>query len=269
MPFPESERVIYEINPLVEVICQLRFPAILRIDSELPAEYQERLRHLYPIFGEVPSQNVKLNLPDEIQKFLSSGSPMLSFKGRTSYDFISTDQLWKVQLNREALTLLSANYQRWEDFKEHLELPLRAFEEIYRPAFYTRIGLRYKDVIERSKLGLLDIAWSELLEPHIAAELSSPHVADDIIQCANQLTIRLGNYHAQVVINHGLVSNENNETCYLIDSDFSTEMKTEVRDATQILDYFNQQSGRLFRWCIKDRLHHAMRPQHLPAQVER
>jgi len=47
--FPESERVIYEKAPLVQVICQLRFPQILRIESQLPVEFQERIRDAFPI----------------------------------------------------------------------------------------------------------------------------------------------------------------------------------------------------------------------------
>jgi hypothetical protein len=43
-PFPESERIIYAKNPLESVICQLRFPAILKISSEPPVEFQETLR---------------------------------------------------------------------------------------------------------------------------------------------------------------------------------------------------------------------------------
>ena len=33
MNIPECERVIYEYNPLIEVIAQLRFPTILKIAS--------------------------------------------------------------------------------------------------------------------------------------------------------------------------------------------------------------------------------------------
>jgi len=48
---PESPRVIYASNPLVDVICQVRFPRILRIDSELPVAFQEAIRDQFPLFG--------------------------------------------------------------------------------------------------------------------------------------------------------------------------------------------------------------------------
>lgn len=261
MPFPDSPRVIYEKNPLVEVICQLRFPAILRIDSEIPAAYQEALRERYPIFGESQGQqNIKLDLQPELANMLGSAGPLL-FRGRTSYDFISADQSWKVRLTRETLTLITSKYERWEDFKEHLRLPLELLIRDYGPAFFTRIGLRYRDVIRRSSLNLRDVNWRDLLQPHIAGELST-EVADDVLQCANQSLIRF-EPESQVLINHGLVANQENEICYLIDSDFSTEQKTEINDVNQRLDDYNRQAGRLFRWCITDRLHESMGPRAL------
>src|SRR6266852_706318 len=47
-PFPEFTRVIYQRNPLVEVVCQLRFSPILRIDTDPPAEFQDRIRSAFP-----------------------------------------------------------------------------------------------------------------------------------------------------------------------------------------------------------------------------
>ena len=63
MPFPETDRVIYAHNPLEQVICQFRFPPILRIDSELPAQFQDRIRH------EFPSLIEKSGLKLELQAF--------------------------------------------------------------------------------------------------------------------------------------------------------------------------------------------------------
>ena len=42
--FSNDERVIYAKRQLVEVICQLRFPEILKIDVSEPADFQERIR---------------------------------------------------------------------------------------------------------------------------------------------------------------------------------------------------------------------------------
>ncbi|MBL8785507.1 MAG: TIGR04255 family protein, partial [Deltaproteobacteria bacterium] len=49
---PESPRVIYASNPLADVICQVRFPRILRIDNELPADFQDAIRGQFPHFAE-------------------------------------------------------------------------------------------------------------------------------------------------------------------------------------------------------------------------
>jgi hypothetical protein len=46
------ERVLYEKNPLESVICQVRFPTILRVDSEVPSDFQDRIRGRFPIFSE-------------------------------------------------------------------------------------------------------------------------------------------------------------------------------------------------------------------------
>lgn len=262
MPFPDSPRVIYDLNPLVDVFCQVRFPAILRIDSELPTRYQEALRELYPIFTEGPAQQqIKLDLSPQLAGLIGGGGP-LSFRGRANYEFISLDKSLKVHLNRESLTLVSSRYRRWEEFKDQFRAALDPFLEEYSPPFFTRVGLRYRDVVQRGALGLGDVEWRELLQPHIAGELSSPDIAQDVVQYVGQTTIRLQD-QAQVLINHGLASNQNNEDCYLIDSDFSTEQKTEINDVIQSLDHFNQHARRLFRWCITNRLHDAMRPQEL------
>ena len=51
MKADDGRRFIYEKNQLVEVICQLRFPAILSIDSETPAAFQEKVRARYPRYA--------------------------------------------------------------------------------------------------------------------------------------------------------------------------------------------------------------------------
>ena len=50
MLFAKYERCLYQRSPLIEVICQLRFPTILSIGSQEPAEFQEAIRHEFQQF---------------------------------------------------------------------------------------------------------------------------------------------------------------------------------------------------------------------------
>lgn len=265
MPFPDSKRVIYAKNPLAEVVCQLRFPPILRIGSEAPAAFQEKIRSKYPLFKENRASEIGLELPPEIVEQITRlpgnliPSPLRV--SRISYDFISDDEQWRIGLTRDFISLSTTKYERWEDFKAHLEQPLQLFIEIYSPAFFQRVGLRYRDLICRSRLGMTNAPWSDLLESPISGELAASEIAGCIEGAWRQVKLRLPDNEGEVLIQHGLVNTPENEVCYLIDSDFSFSGRTEVKDAVKKLDSFNQKSGRLFRWCITDRLHRAMEPQ--------
>src|SRR4051794_35988880 len=61
MAFPDAPRVLYEINPLDEVVCQLKFPPVLRIDAEMPVGFQEAIRAQFPLYRAEPTAS--RNLP--------------------------------------------------------------------------------------------------------------------------------------------------------------------------------------------------------------
>ena len=46
--FSDEPRCIYRNNQIAEVICQFRFPEILKIASDPPAAFQEAIRAAYP-----------------------------------------------------------------------------------------------------------------------------------------------------------------------------------------------------------------------------
>lgn len=258
MPFPDSPRVVYAKNTLDTVICQLRFPPILRIEAESPAVFQDIIRQEYPLFEE---RALSLpNLPQEIVGLIPAGLDVALRTAKGGYEFGSADGRWVVSLTRDSLSLTSRHYERWEDFKEHFDTPLQALKEHYVPAFFSRVGLRYRNVIRKGELGLADVDWSELLAPHITGELASRSIADAIEHAARQVTIRLKD-GGRVNLQHGLVRGVETDEAYVLDSDFFTEERTEVGDVLKSLDYYNRQAGRLFRWCISQRLHSAMDPR--------
>ena len=258
MLFPDSDRIIYEKNPLAEVICQLRFPRILRINAEPPAVFQERIRAAYPLFSQTSADDSSQILP-ELTRLVGLD---LKFGTGQTYDFSSADSAWKTTLTSQSLALTAMHYRRWEDFKAHLEEPLTALVAVYSPAFFNRIGLRYRNVIRRSWLGLSDVSWRELLASHVLGEMAYPGIENASLHAARDLLLRLDDQGHCVRVQHGIVKAEGDgERCYLIDCDFFIETQTELGHAISTLDRLNRESGRLFQWCITSRLHDAMEPR--------
>jgi uncharacterized protein (TIGR04255 family) len=260
MPFPDAPRVIYEKNPLEAVICQLQFPAVLKISSAPPAAFQDSVREAYPLFKEKPLLDIGGGVPSEIANLLAKGLPFST--GGTAYEFTSADGQWTLSLTRDYLALTARRYERWEMFKEHLQAALQALSEHYAPAFFTRIGLRYRDIIRRSSLGLEGASWKELLCPHIAGALASPDVAAEVEHTAHEVVIRLPDGLSRALAHHGLVQDTGTkEVCYLIDCDFFLDQRTETTDVPARLDFLNYQARLFFRWCITNPLHEAMGPR--------
>jgi uncharacterized protein (TIGR04255 family) len=258
-PFPDSARVVYQTNPLEEVICQLRFPPILRIESELPATFQDQISTEYPLLED--SSIPQLNLPPAVARLLAGD--LIGTAGSRQFQFVSADRVWKIVLSREFISLTTTKYSRWEEFSSRLERALTALRTQYKPpTFFLRVGLRYRDLIRRSEFGNPNERWSSLLMPHILGELSDAQVEPSILQTAHQTLISIDERGSRVRLVHGLaVRPEGEEVCYSIDSDFFTEEKTEVTDVFNSLKLFNRQAGRLFRWCITDHLHNALGPE--------
>ncbi|MGL4500348.1 MAG: TIGR04255 family protein, partial [Planktothrix sp.] len=218
MNIPDYQRVIYKRNPLIEVIGQVRFPTILKIDNQDPFEFQEQVRLEYPIL----KQSQSLTIPPEIVPLLPQIGGQIRNAQHTTYHFQSEDSKWQISLNRDSLTLSTVEYQKYEDFKFKLNKACKIFEKLYQPSFYTRVGLRYKDLILRSKLEIPDKSWSELISEKIASELYVSELSDSIQTIVKNLGLEIE--EGQVNFIHGLVivkdESQTNfeETGYLFDA---------------------------------------------------
>ncbi|PWB56016.1 MAG: hypothetical protein C3F13_02845 [Anaerolineales bacterium] len=260
MQFPETERVVYHKNPLIEVICQLRFPPILSIESELPTKFQEAIRGDYPLFNQNVEIQVKvtddptMKLPDIVNL------PPTTIKNK-NYEFLSSDEKWKVNLTNSFLSLSTIDYSRWEEFFAHLRIAYQPFIDIYRPPFFTRIGLRYRDMIRRSFLGLQESPWTELLQPYMLGLLTAPGLREAIHNTNHISEIELDD-ESIVRISSGIFHDQSNkEDNFIIDSDFFSLNKVEVDKSMEKLNFFNSQASRLIQWCITPKLHAAMEPE--------
>jgi len=259
MVFPKAPRVIYKKNPLDRVICQLRFPPILRIDTGIPAQFQERIRKEFPDFCE----KEELILPQQIrQEFPVELLGRIMPSQTKNYEFSSENAVWKVNLTRTFIALSTMKYRKWEEFKDRLDGPLKALVEIYEPGHFSRIGLRYIDIIKRSELNLDGVDWNELLQPYILGLLGSTPVNKHIQGLEGKYEIRLDNEGAIARIITGLVD-QDKEVCFLIDTDFYDIRKTDTSEVVNKLENFHVLASRLIQWLITKRLHKAMKPETL------
>jgi uncharacterized protein (TIGR04255 family) len=107
--FPDAPRVVYRKSPLFQVIAQLRFPPLLRIESAPPADFQERIRDIFPLL-ERSSNPTLSNLPSEIAKVLALQAVGVNYVFRTEDGKVSLSQ------TPDSITLTTIDYQRWENF---------------------------------------------------------------------------------------------------------------------------------------------------------
>ncbi len=138
---------------------------------------------------------------------------------------------------------------------------MNAFVEVYEPVLFTRIGLRYFDVIVRSNLGLEDIDREDLIAPQFLGVIASPELKANVTQFQSTSLVNLKDDQGEVRIIAGTVmSTESAETNFMIDSDFYKLKREEKDKLLNRLDYFHTKASGLFRMCIKDKLHDAMEP---------
>lgn len=146
MLFSDRPRTHYEKPLAHEVICQLRFPTILTINNTEPADFQEAVREDFPQYA---------RRQDQLPPRVVNGKPEPQAPV-TNYHFLSQDGRWKLNLTRDFIALSTLSYPGWEEFARMLDKPLATFIQLYKPAYFQRVGLRYLNIVSRNALGLED-----------------------------------------------------------------------------------------------------------------
>jgi len=259
MPFPNTKRVRFKKNPLVEVACQFTFLSAYTDKDGFNAEFMSNVHELvkerFPLFniGKKVSIEVKAD-----QRSMDSSEIDV-------FEFSSLNQKEKIALFPDSVVLLTSDYQGWEEFKDLLfyfvteglnnKLPLKRL---------SRVGLRYKDIIQRSALGIPEVPWQELLNPTIANFEQDKELSACLIGVNSKASLELKDCGATLNANYGVVTHQESlEKCFLIDSDFFLEGDIGYDDARKSLDTFNLKSRNFFQWCIKERLFQALAPENI------
>ena len=258
--FSREERVIYRKNQLGEVICQLRFPEILTIEANIPADFQEAIRDQFPRYSvrkETPLPKLS-GMPGNLQ--------LEKQPQNNNYQFVSADGVWKVNLTSRFISLACSRYTCWEDFAKKLDKPLAAFIKIYKPAYFERVGLRYLNFFSRKELELENLPFRELMHPCWLGPLAEEDVAETASsRCSvdTELAIRNG-CRVKIHAGPGKVKRngqEDPEVKFIFDQDLYMPGNLPVNLSVGALHTLHAQAYSIFRGAITDTLHDAMEPE--------
>ena len=96
MLFSDHPRTHYRNAPAHEVICQLRFPSILTINSVEPADFQEAIRAEFPQYARRQDA-----APPRITGLGSPNPKVEQQPPVTNHNFVSEDNQWKLNLTKD------------------------------------------------------------------------------------------------------------------------------------------------------------------------
>lgn len=260
--FSNEKRCHYNKAQLAEVICQFRFPEILTIETELPAQFQEAIRQEFPVYSAR-----KESAPPAVSN--QGGRLTIQTPKQTNnYQFASADNTWRVNLTSKFISLACSDYTCWEDFAVRLDKPLAAFIQLYKPAFFERVGLRYLNFFNRDALELAHVPYRELIEAPYLGILSDEEVPENTIgrntvdvECQARGGCRL-KLHAGpgMVKAPGLVKEEPR---FILDIDLYIPGNVPVNLSAPTLQMLHAQAYSVFRGAITDTLHDAMEPEEI------
>ena len=254
MNFDEFERVKYKRNILFEVVFQARFPDIMKISRDDPVDFQDIVRKEgYPEF----ESEVTL-VPQGMPKELESAIPTDKI-----FRFFSKEKNWQISLAKNFIALAcTANYKDYEDFSERLKKVLELFDKIYEPSYFTRIGLRYRDIANKTFLPHVTTDIEDFVPKYIFPELS---VATDIKSLRKISQFGDGDMKTNVIHVLSEVSGEfgrhqlENEKSYIIDIDCFVESNIErINHVLTRCNSFKQIIWNIFQWSITDKLRESM-----------
>ena len=213
MKFPTKPEVKLRNAPLEEVVCQVRFPTILRVSKESPTEFQEAIRARFPELR--VEQGFIVQLPGVV----GSEKPAIE-TGSKSYRFFTSDGKSHIALNPDFIALSIKNYTHWGDFQHDFELATQALLKAYQPSYATRIGLRFINRFTRKNTGCKNP--SELLDlfrPEITCLLRAQAWTEPV-EMLSQIILR--EKQGKLALRNGF-GRDLNERFFILDFDYFEE----------------------------------------------
>ena len=257
--YSTEPRVTYRKNQLGEVICQLRFPEILAIAAKPPVDFQEAIRADYPQYTS------RMEAPAPKLTGVPGNLSLQNQPAVINHQFVSADGVWRVNLTSKFISLACSRYTGWEDFAAKLDKPLAAFIQVYKPAYFERIGLRYVNFISRRDLGLEATPYRDLIVPRYLGILADDQLLENNVGRATvdaEVALR-GGCRVKLHAGPGQVRRAGKpdaEVKFIFDQDLYMPGKITPNLSAPALQTLHALAWSIFRDAITEELHDAMEP---------
>ncbi|MGV7240621.1 TIGR04255 family protein [Caballeronia sp. M23-90] len=227
----------YQRTFLKQAVAEFRFPTLIELgERRPPAQFVAALRREYPTLE--LANEVTLTMGGE-----SAGSINKHIFRSRKYD-------WTVSLKESAFSIETNAYPGFHEMKERVMHVVAAASKIIDSDFFTRVGLRYINVIDSGT----DPAKGGWVNPELVSPLLSDYFKG-IQEFAGR--IQVGGEDGGCLLQHGIrvkqpTANQDPEDVwpdYLLDLDVFRN-GVEVDDTEKNIEAMHVQAFNLFDWAI-------------------
>ena len=253
------KRVIYEINPLIEVILQLRFPTNLSISNTEPIEFQRGISTLFPNYQpEIQNEQEISFIPNDTEL-----KPSFRNRNTVNHSFITKEGFSKITLTNSTISISTLKYTKWEDFFSLFSEVVQCFNDVYKPQYFERIGLRYIDAFRKEQLELTDTPWNELINKPWIGVLSDIDEEKTLLSTTDtEYLLDDSNTHLKVHSGIGRINNYPNPV-FIIDSDFIHIANENIEEWKKIAETLHNFSDDFYQRTITEKLKKSLKPTNL------
>lgn len=238
---PPAKPTTYERNFLRSVVCELRFPTLLELETQPPVAFQKALRTAYPLYEKARSMT-----------FQAAGA----IAQGVVYSLRSRNRRWVVSLRPSSLALTTEHYAGFDEFESRVNDVVKRTLKLLDTDFFTRVGLRYQNVLPTKQ---------EEIEGWLNPVLAGPLTADvlgPVDMCWQDIRgmTDLGDLPGRYLLRHG-VRADLGDLQYVLDMDFFAE-NVEAKGLLPILRQMREQCFSLFSWALGPKAREYLGPEH-------
>lgn len=225
---PRQDPATFERNFIKTATCELRFPILLDLENRPPAKLASALRKEYPHYDKHANVNVRPGAgPVETENL---------------YVFSARGGSWSVTFKSSSIALETNQYSGFKEFSERLSDVLNKTDAVIDSDFFTRVGLRYINILPVDQEDLKDWVNEALVGPLVGRNYGKVDIFHQEVVGRSE--------HGSFSFRHGIGGGkEPGKTHYVIDFDFFKEDVPED-EAEQLVERLHEEGFSFFLWTL-------------------